>query len=80
VTAFASAFADRHLRPGQGLELSEQGWLVAFGRDQQVSAAGGDLLRVVALRVQGIGDEQHPVQGSQLGSHLVQQRRERGVE
>src|SRR5262245_49173792 len=57
VAGVAAAVADRYLRPGKGLELGEQGRLVAFDRDQQVPAAGGDLLGVVSLRVERIRDE-----------------------
>ena len=53
--------ADRHLRPGQRLELGEQRRLVALDRDHQVPAPSGDLLGVVGLRVQGVRDHQHTV-------------------
>jgi hypothetical protein len=49
VAAFAGLMADRDLRPGQRLELVEQRRLVAFDRDQQVRAPGGDFVGVVDL-------------------------------
>jgi hypothetical protein len=35
---------------------------------------------VIGLGVQRVGDEQDTLKGSQLRGHLIDQRRERGVE
>jgi hypothetical protein len=52
VPGVAAAVADRHLRPGQGLELGVQGGLVRLDRDEQVRAPGGDVAGVA-----GLGDQ-----------------------
>ena len=77
VPALASAVTDRNLCPGQVFQLGEQGRLVSFRGDEQVGAAGGDLVGVAGLGVHGVGDEYHAVQAAQHGFDGVEQWCER---
>jgi hypothetical protein len=74
VAGVAGAAADRDLRPGQGLELLEQFGLVALCLQEQMCSAGGDLLGVIGLGVQGVGDEHDPGQAAQYFFDGVEQR------
>ncbi|WP_243704937.1 hypothetical protein [Micromonospora sp. KC723] len=53
MTTVAGSVTDRDLRPGQLFELREQSRLVGFHLDEQVRLAGGDLVGVTGLGVQG---------------------------
>jgi hypothetical protein len=76
VTGVAGAVADRDMCPGQGLELLEQGGLVALCLQEQVRSTGGDLLGVLGLSVQGVGDEHDPGQAAEDLLDGIEQRRE----
>lgn len=78
VTVVAGLVPDRDLRPGQRLELREQGRLVALDRDQQVGTPRGDLGRVGGLGMQRVGSEDRVLQAAQDLFDGVQQRREGG--
>lgn len=60
------------------LELGVHGGLVAFDRNHQMGAAGGDLFGVGGLSVEGVGDEQQAGQAAEHGLDGVEQRCERG--
>jgi hypothetical protein len=75
VAAFTGLVLDRHLRPGQALELPVQAGLVVLHSEQIRRTLGLDEpAGVLALGVQGVGRDHGPgqVQG-------IEQRREAGV-